>query len=254
MIIHFCLLVLTGLLVSLFVVSLGSSGGSVYVAVLSALFGLSAPTAASTALAAAFPSAAIGAWQYKRDGRVNARQAGRFLMVTIPVAIAFSLIAPAIPVRIYTWTIAIILIIVGILLLSKAFRLQRGKTQQAKQTDRPWLVRLLAGLGCGFMVGVGGMGGGEPVLAGLLLMKDKELDAVSTCSWTVFWTGIVGLAAHALSGSIDWTAVLPLVIGDTIGSFIAPHLAAKVAAHNQQKWLLAALGLLLFIMAVRTVF
>ena len=250
---RFLLLAFVGLLVGTFVVALGSGGGSVYVAVLSSLFGLNPSAATTSSLVAAAPSVAIGTWQYKQTNAIDYRKANRMLLATIPWAIMFSLCSFLIPKKTYSWILAAILVIVGVVIVVKAFRDDKGKKRpEDKKPKHVFGIYFVSGLLGGIMIGIGGMSGGEPVLAGFLLLGDNAFETIASSSWVVFWTGLFGIAAHLLGGGAQWDVVLPLVLGDSIGAFFAPRVARFMTCGGRQKWLMSGLGVLLIAMAVKT--
>lgn len=250
---RFLLLAFVGLLVGTFVVALGSGGGSVYVAVLSSLFGLDPAAATMSSLVASAPSVAIGTWQYRRTNAIDYRKANRMLLATIPWAIAFSLGSFLIPKKAYSWILAAILVIVGVVIVVKAFRDDKEeKRPEDKKPKHAFWIYLVSGLLSGIMVGIGGMSGGEPVLAGLLLLGDNAFETIASSSWVVFWTGLFGIGARILGGGAQWDVVLPLVLGDSAGALFAPHVARFMTHGGRQKWLMSALGVLLIAMAVKS--
>ncbi|MBR6434236.1 MAG: sulfite exporter TauE/SafE family protein [Aeriscardovia sp.] len=252
---RFLLLAFVGFLVGTFVVALGSGGGSVYVAVLSSLFGLDPSAATTSSLVAAAPSVAIGTWQYRRTNAIDYRKANRMLLATVPWAVAFSLGSFLIPKKAYSWILAAILVIVGAVIVVKAFRGDKEKEKKRPEDKKPkhaFWIYFVSGLLGGIMVGIGGMSGGEPVLAGLLLLGDNAFETIASSSWVVFWTGLLGIGAHILGGGAQWDVVLPLVLGDSVGAFFAPRVARFMTHGGRQKWLMSALGVLLIAMSVKT--
>ena len=111
---------------------------------------------------------------------------------------------------------------------------------------------IISGLLSGIMVGIGGMSGGEPVLAGLLLLGDNAFETIASSSWVVFWTGLFGICARILGGGAQWDVILPLVLGDSAGALFAPHVARFMTHGGREKWLMSALGVLLIAMAVKS--
>ena len=249
---RFLLLAFVGLLVGTFVVALGSGGGSVYVAVLSSLFGLDPAAATMSSLVASAPSVAIGTWQYRRTNAIDYRKANRMLLATIPWAVAFSLGSFLIPKKAYSWILAAILVIVGVVIVVKAFCGDKKRRPEDKKPKHAFWIYLVSGLLSGIMVGIGGMSGGEPIFAGLLLLGDNAFETIASSSWVVFWTGLFGIGARILGGGAQWDVILPLVLGDSAGALFAPHVARFMTHGGRQKWLMSALGVLLIAMAVKS--
>ena len=105
----------------------------------------------------------------------------------------------------------------------------------------------------GIMAGIGGMSGGEPIFAGLLLLGDDVFETISTSSWVVICMGILGASVHLIGGHVDWRAAIPLTIGATCGALIAPHVARFITKGGRAKWLEGALGLALIGMGIKDI-
>lgn len=114
----------------------------------------------------------------------------------------------------------------GALLLSAAGLHLRRRAEASGDNSFRWppsparlASALLASLGAGVLSALLGIGGGVikvPVLALLLGMPLRM--AVSTSKLMVGITAAVGVAGHALRGSVDWGLALPLALGTYLGS------------------------------------
>ncbi|MFC6322382.1 sulfite exporter TauE/SafE family protein [Companilactobacillus baiquanensis] len=216
-------LIAIGFLIGLLVLSTGGGGGALYLGVLTGLFHLSAPVAAATSLFTAFPSLVVGAIGHYRSGNVRFKIGNRMIITAIPATIIGSLLSPYIPKIIYTWIIAIVLIALGLQIFIQLF----FPSKNIKKSKYDNLKASIFGIVSGLMVGIAGLSGGAPILAGLLLLNLDMVRAVATSSYVLVGTSVIGLIFH-LNGNIDWSIGISLMIGAVIGAFLAPKLLSKV--------------------------
>lgn len=78
------LMVVVGLAVGIFVISLGGGGGAIYLGALTAIFQLSPGAAAATSIVTSLPALIMGSWSYYRRGLINFRLGNRMLIAAIP--------------------------------------------------------------------------------------------------------------------------------------------------------------------------
>lgn len=213
---EFILLLLTGLVIGTIVIAMGGGGAAFYLGILTAMFGLKASVAASTSLVTAIPAVFVGFFGYWRANQINFHAGNQMLLVALPMVIIGSLIAPFIPNNIYTWIVAIILVILGFQLIFK-------KSREDIQSQTSWISRLYAVM-AGLMVGIAGLSGGGPILVGLLFAGLPLFKATATSSYVIGIMCLVGAVVHTSSGQVDWAVGIPLMIGAIIGAFIAPQL------------------------------
>ena len=138
---------------------------------------------------------------------------------------------------------------------------REGKKAQKEEGEGPaprkaWetvAIYTVFGILGGIMAGIGGMSGGEPIFAGLLLLGDGVFETISTSSWVVICMGILGASVHLIGGHVDWGAAIPLTIGATCGALVAPHVARFITKGGRAKWLEGALGVALIAMGIRDI-
>ena len=128
------------------------------------------------------------------------------------------------------------LTLAGALLLSAAGLHLRRRVEAGEGGSFRWppsparlASALLASLGAGVLSALLGIGGGVikvPVLALLLGMPLRM--AVSTSKLMVGITAAVGVAGHALKGSIDWGLALPLALGTYLGSTASSRVLVRL--------------------------
>lgn len=155
-------LVLIGFVIGVFVLSTGGGGAAFYLGVLTSLFHLSAPVAAATSLLTAFPSLVVGAFGHYRTGNIRFKVGNRMLISAIPAVVIGALISPYIPLKIYTWIVAIILAVLGLQIL---IQLIFPRANSNKKSTNDSLKASMFGVISGLMVGVAGLSGGGPILA-----------------------------------------------------------------------------------------
>ncbi len=239
------LLGVIGIIVGIFVISMGGGGGAIYLGVLTTLFHLPAATAASTSLITALPPLMLGVYTYARQKKIDFKTGNRMLIAALPAVIVGSLLAPHIPKMIYTIVIALVLILLGVQVLYQAIRPTK-KSAASKSKGKAYAYGLLSGL----MVGIAGLSGGGPIVSGLLLMGLDMVNAAATSSYVLIGTSIVGALLHASNGQVDWTAGIGLMIGAMIGAGIAPFLMARLK--HVSSWMPPIMGILMIVMGIGT--
>lgn len=245
------LLILIGFLVGLFVISMGGGGAAVYLGVLTTIVGLEGTEATSTSLVTAFPALVLGAFSYYRQGKINFKLGRRMLFTALPAVVIGSLIAPFIPNNIYKMIIGIILAFLGIQILLQV--LKRETTDKNKKSESHPVMLVVYAIISGLMVGIGGLSGGGPIVAGLLIMGLDMVAASATSSFILVGMTFVGIIFH-LTGNIDWVDGIGLMIGSFIGAFLAPILLGYVNTEKFTKIVKPIMGMLLFIMGVVNMF
>ncbi|WP_334333477.1 MULTISPECIES: sulfite exporter TauE/SafE family protein [unclassified Companilactobacillus] len=240
------LLIILGTLIGTIVIALGGGGAAFYLGILTSLFHLAPATAATTSIVTALPSLLIGTIIYIKQGRVNFHYGNRMLVSSLPAVIVGSLLSPFIPQLLYTWLIAIILVMLGIQIIIK----QRS-TKKAKMHGKNSAI--VYGIIAGLMVGVAGLSGGGATLAGLLILGLNTFDATATSSYVLVGMSALGGLVHMTNGTIYWQAGIPLIIGAIIGAFIAPLLVNRLAKSRHAYLVQYFIALLLIIMGIKTV-
>lgn len=244
---QFISLVLIGLLVGIFVISMGGGGGAIYLGVLTAVFNLAPASAAATSIITALPSLAIGSWLYYRQRQINFHLGNIMLLAAIPFVIVGALIAPFIPTKVYNVIIGLILLILGIQVLYKVRNGQKKSTANTSKT-LPTIFGIISGL----MVGVAGLSGGGPIMAGLLLMGASMIQASATSSYVLVCMSVVGALTHLSGGQVDWAVGISLMCGAIVGAAIAPKLMTKFAVGRGAVILNIIMGILLVFMGIKT--
>lgn len=238
-------LVITGFIIGTVVITLGGGGAAFYLGILTTVFGLGPASAAATSLVTSFPSLLIGSYSYFRLHKIKLKIAWRMIIFAVPAVVVGSLLSPHIPVKIYSFIIGGILAVLGIQTL---FSKQDGHKKPNK-----WLAPIY-GVISGLMVGIGGLSGGGPVVAGLLVMGTDMVTAAATSSLVLVVMTATGLIFHLSAGNVDWSVGLGLMFGAIMGSFLAPVLLGKLDPKKFTKYIKPVLGVLLIVMGLSTAF
>lgn len=148
------LMVIVGLAVGIFVISLGGGGGAIYLGVLTAIFQLSPVAAAATSIVTSLPALIMGSWSYYRRGLINFRLGNRMLIAAIPSIFVGFFISPWLPERVYKLVIGLILIFLGVQLIVKLYRQPKaGHQSRLSPEAASVLYGIMGGLIAGSLVG-----------------------------------------------------------------------------------------------------
>ncbi|NLR08457.1 MULTISPECIES: sulfite exporter TauE/SafE family protein [Lactobacillaceae] len=242
------ILLVTGFLVGLLVISTGGGGAAIYLGLLTTVFHLAPGAAAATSLFTAFPSLLVGAYGHYRTGQIQFKIGNQMLIAAIPATIVGALISPYIPIKLYTWLVAIILFLLGVQILVKRF--SHHQTRPARHQ------RLQAtgyGIVSGLMVGVAGLSGGGPIIAGLLVLGLDMIPAAATSAYVLVGTTLIGLIFHMSASNVDWGIGISLMIGAILGAICAPRLLMHADPQKLNAYLKPFMGVLIMAMAVKMV-
>lgn len=242
------LLIAVGLLVGIFVISLGGGGGAIYLGVLTALFNLPPATAAATSIVTALPALLVGAWSYYRRGMIEFRLGNRMLVAAIPSIFIGFWISPWLPEKLYKLVIGLILAALGIQIIYKTYH------QSAKQPTSSKWGSIAYGVIGGLMVGVAGLSGGGPITAGLLLLGVGMANASATSAYVLVGMSIVGALLHLSGGAVDWQAAGGLIVGSLVGALLAPPVILWLTRKPQRALVIKViLGAMLIVMGIKTI-
>lgn len=208
------------LLVALLYASVGQAGATGYLAAMG-LFQLAPSTMKTTALSLNLLVAAIGTYQFWRNGLLSWRTFYPFGVLGIPFSLAGG--AVQLPVHAYYP-------VVGVILLLAAAQMVRSVITNNRETDLPpaeppFIPALLAGAMIGFVSGTTGTGGGVFLAPAILAMNWVSIrrTAAVTAAYNLLNSAAALIGAYGILGSLPPALPLWLVtvgIGGTIGSFI----------------------------------
>lgn len=240
------ILLFVGLIIGVIVISLGGGGGAIYLGLLASVFKISPLSAAATSLVTSLPSVIIGSWGYYRQKQINFRIGNQMLISAIPAVVIGALLAPYIPEVIYRWALGLILVILGLRIIIR-------KGDRTSHTTHTLLMASMYGVLSGLMVGVAGMSGGGPVLAGLLVLGLNTFQAVATSSYVLVGLSIIGALMHISGGQVDWQLGLPLMLGAAVGALIAPLVMKRIARSSHAAMVQVIMAVLMVIMGINTI-
>ncbi|MEY8002000.1 sulfite exporter TauE/SafE family protein [Clostridium sp. Mt-5] len=241
------LLSLAGLIVGIFVVSMGGGGGSIYIGILTTMFHMSPAMAASTSLATMIPSMIMGAYSHYKQGNVDLKAGNKILIYGAVGTVVGSLLSPYIPEKIYMYITGIIIFVLGLQIMYKF--LYPKKSSNVEKYGK--LITIVFGLISGLMVGIVGLSGGGPIVSGLLILGLPMIKVVGTSIYVLTGTSAIGLFMHLSIGIIDWKYVIMLLIGTLLGSYLGPKILAKFKQDVLNKYLKLTMAVLLIVMGGR---
>lgn len=217
---------------------------------------LHATVAHATSLFVIVPTAAVGAWSYRRSGRVSWRTAIPLGLASIPGGILGARIAILLPAD-------ILKLAFGVFLVFTAAQLSREGKRAGERPLRlsPW-VTIPVGLTVGMFSALLGVGGGLVAIPLMLYVVGLPIEKVAATSLAVIvfaasagtltyvasGAGHAGLPAGSL-GYVHVSAGLPLLVG----SLITVRLGARVNQRMKVKTLRLVFAVLLLVLGLRLV-
>jgi uncharacterized protein len=220
----------------------GVGGGIAMTPGLTALAGIAPIVAVATPLPVILPTAAVGAFTYRRAGEVDMRAAAWISLPGSAASGVGALLTEVVDAR-------LLLVLTAALLAWQSVEILRGRSRPAAIEERPipaWTLALV-GVAAGVLSGLLGIGGGlviVPALAGMLGLPLKR--ALGTSLVAVVVLVIPGTIVHAVLGNIDWAVAVFLVIGSLPGA----RLGATVALGTKERTLRLMVGSFLALVAV----
>lgn len=255
------LLILLGLLISLYGSIVGFGGGIFMVPILVAVFGYSLDIAAGTAMISLVPSSLISTYLNRKKGQVDFKMGILLEIPTIVGVVLGSFILTYFSAKGNLLILEIIFAIM-ILLIGASFFYKRKKEVDEHDTFfyklnklKPRFViknaqnfvayrvslymALFFGLISGALAGLFGVGGGfmkTPIM--LKVFKIPVKIAAATALFMIVITSITGSVMHSLQGHILFEKSWPVVLGFTLGA-IAGY---KLNTHLKEAFLEKLIG------------
>lgn len=232
--------VITGLVAGVLSGAFGVGGGIVTTPAIAVLLGGTPIQAIATPLPVIFPTAIVGANNYRRAGQIDWRAAAW--------AVGPGIVGAVIGAWQTEWINPhSLLLATAVLLAWQAVRIIRGTgaKEQARGPIPGWQYGI-AGFLAGFISGLLGVGGGivmVPILSAMLGMTLKR--ALGTSLVVIVALVIPGTIVHAWFGNIDWAIAAVLVVGVVPGAWIG----SKLALSAKDRTLRLAVGSFLMIIA-----
>ena len=234
------------LLVALLYASVGQAGASGYLAAMG-LFQLAPSAMKTTALSLNLLVAAIGTFQFWRNGLLSWRTFYPFGVLGIP----FSLVGGAVqmPTHLYYPVVGIILLLSAVQMVRTAIKTKPDSGPPPAHP--PFLPSLLTGAAIGFISGTTGTGGGiflAPVILTMNWVSVRRTAAV-TAAYNLLNSAAALTGAYGILGALPHALPIWLVavgVGGTIGAFIG----SRYLPESALRYILAAI---LFVSGVKLV-
>lgn len=210
----------------------GLGGGFIIVPVLRLFFGLDPASAAGTSLALVVANSGSGALTYLLQRRVHVRIGLLIAGGGFPGSIAGAIAVKHLPAHVFDWLFAAFLLAVAADMVFNRHKRLHGRAEThdvSSVAGMPWYRAVIAGFGVGFISSLFGVGGGVVLVPTLLYFSDLPAHAISATShFGIVLTSPVGLITHYLESDIDWSYVVPLVIGGLLGGPTGARLSLRL--------------------------
>ena len=238
---HFLLFTLAGFLAQMIDGTL-SMGYGVSATTLLLSFGLPPAAASASVHTAEVVATAFSAYNHWRIGNVIASFVKKLLIPGVIGAVVGAYVLTTIPADVIKPFVAAYLIIMGVVILYKAFRGRREGESHAH------IVPL--GLIGGFCDSIGG-GGWGPIVAGTLVARgNPPRTTIGSVAFAEFFVTFAASATLLVTiGVSNWLPILGLAIGGAIAAPIAARLTGKIPA----KPLMIAVGVVVILLSIRTI-
>lgn len=242
------LFVLIGMALGLSLGLFGGGGGILAVPLL-VVAGLPTDEAATTSLIVVTIGAIGGLISHAKAGRVDWRRGVIFGALGTVAAVMGSRLALASEDQVKLYLFAVVLVVVGALMLRKAFA-QSSTDPDAAGSTKPWWAVVLVAAVVGLFTGFFGVGGGFLVVPALGLVLGMPLRIATATALLVIVINSVAAFIPRAGVALDWQAAG--IVG------VSVLLTSLVAARWSNRWSARALGVgfsvLVLVMAGVTVF
>src|SRR5687768_17007764 len=207
-------------------------------------FGVPAAVSSASVHTAEIAGTGFAAWSHYRYGNVVWSIAKRLLIPGVIGAVIGGYVLTSIPGDRIRPFIAVYLLLMGVVILVKAFRRAAPKTAG----DGPLTPLGLVG---GFFDAIGG-GGWGPIVVGTLLARGGEpRKTIGSANFAEFFVTVAAAATFLVTlGLTDWKPVVGLAIGGAIAAPISARIVNRVPA----KPLMISVGVLVILLSLRTIF
>ena len=228
---------LIGFIVGLLGSMMGGGGGFFFLPTLSLIIGVPAQIAVVTSLVATLPICLFGTISHYNKANIHIRMAilfsaTGFIGALLGVAIADLLSSEQLKKVFGIYSIVMALII--------AFTIRRQNEDKKSGSNR--IKAPFFGLFAGVATGALSISGTTPILAGLLSLRLSTKTAIGTSLVIILSNTLFSAGAHFVVGQIDFTLVLFLTAGSSIGALIGPRLLDRIKNDHTEsfKYLYAA--------------
>jgi len=205
-------------------------------------FGVAPAAASASVHTAEVVTTAFSAYNHWRAGNVIASWVRKLLIPGVLGAIAGAYVLTTIPADVIKPFIAAYLLIMGVVILFKAFRKRREGESHAH------IVPL--GLAGGFCDSIGG-GGWGPIVSGTLIARgNPPRTTIGSVAFAEFFVTFAASATLLVTiGVSNWLPIAGLALGGAIASPIAARLTGRIPARP----MMIGVGLAVILLSVRTI-
>lgn len=244
------ILILLGLLISLYGSLVGFGGGIFMVPILVAVFDYDLDIAAGTAMISLVPSSLISTYLNRKKGQVDFRMG---ILLEIPTMVGVVIGSFILTYFAATGQLLILEIIFAAMILFVGLSFFIGKEKEDSHeglayklnTIKPRFViknaqnfvayrvslvmALFFGLISGALAGIFGVGGGfmkTPIMLKVFKMPAKI--AAATALFMIIITSVTGSVMHTIQGHILFEKSWPVVLGFSLGAFISYKINSKL--------------------------
>ena len=234
------LLPFLGIFVGFLVTFIGGGGGAIYIPLLVFGFGMTMKQAVPLSLATMIFTSFFGSISHYKQGHIHWR--GGIL------AVCGALIGTGLGAYISTIASELVLrrafgILMFIMIYPMYLEIKGRKQRETSKEliedihilDHPfqhgWFITImifLIGMASGTAAGLFGVSGVVTLIVGFYLIGVKPKVIVGTSIFILFFKALSGFLWHLSLAHINWTIVLLLALGTSIGSFFGPFVLSKI--------------------------
>lgn len=206
--------------------------------------GIPPAIASASVHAAEIVVTAISGISHLSFGNVNKEIVKRLVIPGVIGGVVGAYILTAVPGDVIKPFIAIYLLIMGFVIILRAFR-------EVKETEVKTTELLPLGLIGGFFDAIGGGGWGPIVTSTLVAKGNNPRFSVGSVNFSEFFVTVAEVITFlALIGLVKWQIILGLLIGGVI----AAPLAAYICKRLPTRTLMIMVGALIIILSIRTIY
>lgn len=240
---------LAAFLVGIVVGLTGMGGGALMTPVLM-LLGVPPTAAVTNDLVSAAISKSAGAAVHLRHGSPHLRLALWLVVGSVPMALLGSFLIEAIggpgsEEHILRLAIGGVLVLTCVTYTTRSFLAARRKSLKAKEIQVRPLPTIAIGAVGGLLVGVTSVGSGSLIMVSLLILYPTlaAAEIVGTDLVQAIPLVIAAAVGHVLISGVDWSVLLPVMIGSTPGTIIGARAASVVSPSVVRRGIVIVLAL-----------
>lgn len=221
-----------GLLIGIFVTTIGGGGGGLYTPIL-IMLGMDAQSAVATSLATVLPTTIVGAYNHNKYNHIDKKIGlilgifgflGTFIGIYISSIIPSGLLKKAFGLLFLILTVTSIKNFINDRKSDK--KIKKHTTVKLEGKNRIFVP--LFGMIGGILAGLFGLSGSPPIQLVLLLLGYTATTVIGTTIFVLIFNSIGGILGYSYLGRINIKIVLLLCIGTMIGAFIGPKIIEKI--------------------------